>query len=245
MPLTEAEVRQILIREKKRKRRRKRVIRRITFLIILLLTLILGIGIFLNRDALNSPFTGKGVIFIDPGHGGVDSGADGLGRNEADDVLELGLAVRDELEDMGYKVYMSRTTDEDVGRKERGEMANKRKAKFMISLHRNQSNTEGEGVEVWIPAANDSESRILGENIMEALGEQGFYARGTHAGTLVDPNDDYYENSVPTMPSCLAEIGFISDKGDNKLYSVNLKENAKAIAKAIDKSFVEVYGESE
>ena len=35
------------------------------------------------------------------------------------------------------------------------------------------------------------------------------------------------------MPSCLIELGFISDDEDNKLFDENAEEYAKAIAKGI------------
>ena len=35
------------------------------------------------------------------------------------------------------------------------------------------------------------------------------------------------------MPSCLIELGFISDEQDNKLFDENINEYAKAIAEGI------------
>lgn len=242
MYLTDDEIIAILLKEKKRKRRRRRVLRRLTCLAVFILILILGIGLFINRGVLDTPFNGRGVIFIDPGHGGVDGGSTALGRKEKDDTLALSLVVKEELEEMGFKVYMSRTDDSDVDRAERGKMANNKHAKLMISIHRNQDDkSEGEGVEIWIPSDNNKESRLLGENIISELEKQGFYNRGVRSGTLVNSKDDYYENSVPTMPSCIVETGFVSKASDNKLFDSKLKENGKAIAKAIEKTFASLY----
>ena len=244
MYLSDAEIRAILIKEKKRKRRRKRIIRRITALVVLILALILAIGLIANRDAFHSPFVGRGVIFLDVGHGGGDPGSQAMKHVEKDDTLKLTLAVKKELEDLGFKVYLSRDDDSDIDRAARGEMANEKNAKLMISFHRNKSpNGDGEGVEVWIPSSNSKECQTLGQNILDALVAQGFYGRGVHPGTLTDPNEDYYENSTPTMPSCIAEVGFVNWKKDNQLFDDNLEENAKALAKAIEASFVAIYGE--
>ncbi len=242
MQLTDDEIRAILIREKKKKRRRKRIIRRITALVILLLIIILGVGLFTHRDAFNAPFVGRGIIFIDPGHGGADPGSEALGRAEKDDTLTLALEVKKNLEDLDYKVVMSRSDDSTVEREDRGAIANEAEAQLFISIHRNQA-TEGDGVEVWIPSSNSKEAQLLGQNILDAMEKQGFYARGVHPGTLLDPNDDYYENSVPEMPSCIVETGFVSSKKDNKLYDSKLQENAKALADAIDKTFIALYEE--
>ena len=241
MQLTDNEIREILIREKKRKRKRKRVIRRIVLLIVAVLVLILGIGIFINRDARA---TARGIVFIDAGHGGIDGGSCVGDRKEKDDTLKLALAVQDELERLGFKVEMSRTKDKDVDREQRGEMANSKKAQLFVSLHRNQADA-GEGVEVYVPSDGNKESELLGKNILDALVEQGFARRDVRRGTLVTENEDYYENSVPTMPSCLVEVGFVQNKKDNQLYDDNLEANAEAIANAIESTFASLYEVSE
>lgn len=237
MQLTDAEIREILIREKRRKLVRKRKFKRVMLLLLAILLLVLAIGIFINRDANVSP---RGRIFIDAGHGGVDGGSKVGKRLEKDDTLTLALLVQEDLEKMGFKVYMSREKDEDVDRAERGKMANKKKAQLFVSIHRNQAD-EGNGVEVFIPAKDDSSSRLLGKNIFEALVGQGFTERTIRAGTLVSATEDYLENSVPTMPSCLVEVGFLQSKKDNTLFDDNLEANAQAIASAIESTFIELY----
>lgn len=241
MQLTDAEIREILIREKKRKKKRKKLVRRIGLLILFICVLVLAIGIFVNRDAR---IMGRGVIFIDAGHGGVDGGSKVGDRLEKDDTLRLTLAVKEELQELGFKVYTSRTKDEDVDRAERGKIANKKKAQLFVSIHRNQAN-EGNGVEVYIPSTNDAASRLLGEKVLAALVSQGFEERTVRVGTLVTENDDYLENSVPDMPSCLVEVGFVSSGKDNKLFDDNLKENAKSMALAIEETFAELYESDE
>lgn len=237
MQLTDAEIREILIREKKRKRRRRKIIRRISLLFLLICVLVLAIGIFVNRDAR---ITGRGIIFIDAGHGGVDGGSSVGNRLEKNDTLKLTLAIRDDLQKLGFKVCVSRDRDEDVDRAERGKMANKKNAQLFISIHRNQAD-EGNGVEVYIPSTNDSSSRLLAENLLAALVKQGFAERSVRVGTLVSDKDDYLENKVPDMPSCLVEVGFISSNKDNKLFDDQLQDNAQAMSLAIEETFAELY----
>lgn len=242
MQLTDDEIREILIRQKKLKKRRQKKLRRLVLLIVAVLVIVLAVGIFINKDAR---INARGIIFIDAGHGGVDGGSKVGSRLEKEDTLALSLAVADELEDMGFKVCMSRTTnDEDVDREERGRMANKKNAQLFLSIHRNQA-SEGEGVEVFIPSKNDKESRMLGTKVLNALVEQGFAERTVRAGTLITENDDYVENSVPTMPSALVEVGFMQNKHDNKLFDDNLENNARAIAEAIETTFDAIYTEEE
>ena len=59
------------------------------------------------------------VILIDPGHGGIDGGAKSkTGTIEKDINLQISLKLRDNLEEKGYKVYMTRDNDEGLYEKE-------------------------------------------------------------------------------------------------------------------------------
>lgn len=42
------------------------------------------------------------------------------------------------------------------------------------------------------------------------------------------------------MPSCLAEMGFITDDGDNALFDKNLQSYAAAIADAVETTLGEI-----
>lgn len=112
----------------------------------------------------------------------------------------------------------------------------------MVSIHRNKAgDPRAQGVEVFLPKDNNEKSRYLGKQIMKQLNDEGFAKRRVRSGTLVSENNEYDELSVNKMPSCLVEVGFISNKHDNKLFDNNLKGNAKAIADAIDKTYSHYY----
>ncbi|NLA69565.1 MAG: N-acetylmuramoyl-L-alanine amidase [Clostridiales bacterium] len=242
MKLTDEEIKRILIKEKRKKARRRKMTRRITALIVLIFAIVISIGIYVNRDKVSKIGEGRGIIYINAGHGGVDGGTSGYGRLEKDDNLKLALKVRDYLEDKNFDVVMARETDEDVDASQRSKEAEDVGAQIMVSLHRNQVNDgEARGVEIWISSDNPSDDNLLSENILNALVKNGFESRGVRSGTLTDPNDDYYENIIKGMTSCLIEVGFVSDKSDNKLFDNKLDENAKAIADAIELSFEQLY----
>ena len=76
---------------------------------------------------------------------------------------------------------------------------------------------------------------------MHALGRAGFEERTIRAGTLNNPDEDYEELAVTTMPSALIEVGFLSSSIDNDLFDNNLKNNAKAISNAIELTFMTLY----
>lgn len=243
MQLTDEEIRVILRREKRKKRRRQRARRRF-LLVLLLIIAVIVVGLIKFRpesEPVVNEVPVRGIIFIDPGHGGDDPGSDNGARYEKDDTLRLGLAVRTYLEGEGFEVHMSRTTDETVERADRAKMANDCKAQLMVSIHRNKADGNGEGVEAFIPKANTTESRLLASNIIKALAAEGFAERTVRAGTLNDPEEDYSEIATTTMPSCLIEVGFISNMGDNERFDKNLDKNASAIANAVNDTFKALY----
>lgn len=249
MQLTDAEIREILIREKRKKKQRQRRRRRITLAVIVLLFIILiaaivhAVGGRSGSPSASSESPAgdtRGIIFIDPGHGGEDPGSDSDGRYEKDDTLKLGLAVKDQLIKLGFTVYMSREDDSTVDRTERGRMANKAKAQLMVSIHRNKADG-GEGVEAYIPMSDTDEARLLADNIIRSLVTQGFTERTVRAGTLTSSAEDYEENAASDMPSCLVEVGFINNGEDNARFDNNIDGNALAIATAISDTFRTLY----
>ena len=78
-------------------------------------------------------------VILDPGHGGSDPGAVYQGRNEKDDVLNLAQAVGQILEDNGYNVVFTRTTDVFDTPFEKAVIGNNSGADLFVSLHRDAS----------------------------------------------------------------------------------------------------------
>jgi N-acetylmuramoyl-L-alanine amidase len=80
-------------------------------------------------------------IVIDPGHGGRDPGAIGLGGiKEKNVVLDVALRLRKILRKRGgYKVYLTRSKDLFLDLDERTVIANKKSADLFISIHANAS----------------------------------------------------------------------------------------------------------
>jgi N-acetylmuramoyl-L-alanine amidase len=84
--------------------------------------------------------TFKPVIVLDPGHGGMDSGAEKHGTVEKNVVLAFGLVLRDLLEKTGrYKVLMTRSDDTFIPLDERTRFAERNKANLFIAIHADYS----------------------------------------------------------------------------------------------------------
>jgi N-acetylmuramoyl-L-alanine amidase len=111
----------------------------------------------------------KPLIVIDPGHGGVDPGAQGVnGSIEKDVVLEVGLALRDFLiADGNYDVVMTRDSDAFIGLRDRVDIARRSRADLFISLHADsidRSGIRGASVYTLSEKASDAEAARLAES---------------------------------------------------------------------------------
>ncbi len=90
------------------------------------------------------------TIMLDPGHGGKDPGAVFNGKFEKDIVLRMSRVLGKMLEEKGFEVLYTRTTDVFVPLEERTAMANSKNVDLFISLHANaHRNRSVRGFEVY------------------------------------------------------------------------------------------------
>ena len=100
----------------------------------------------------------KKVIVIDPGHGGIDSGTNGVnGLMEKDLVLAEGLRLAAILKQRGYSVRMTRDSDVFIPLRERVAIGRQNRADLMISLHAD-SNPDADVSGLSIYTLNDGRS---------------------------------------------------------------------------------------
>ena len=120
-------------------------------------------------EALPPPARGRRggpVIVVDPGHGGVETGATGpSGAVEKDLALALARRLKIALERAtGAAVVLTRDEDRQVPLDERAAIANHNRAELFISVHLNASKRRGAvGAETYFlsPDATDDEARTL------------------------------------------------------------------------------------
>lgn len=171
-------------------------------------------------------------IFIDPGHGGVDSGAVNGTRLEKDDNLKMSIAVGDRLVSAGFKVEYSRTDDRFVSLQDRVKLANDSNADLFLSFHRNAYiRNSANGVEFWIcsdPQRNTIEwANTIYTSVVSVSAQS---QRGIKSGHL-------YVCKNTTMPAVLLEIGFITNNADNILFDNYFSRYADAITSAVSIRF--------
>jgi len=125
------------------------------------------------------------TVVIDPGHGGIETGAKGrFGNLEKDITLAISLKLKTLIEkNMGFEVVLTRDRDVDVSLENRSAAANNRKAGLFISIHANGAvQKKAAGSETFFLSLNatDEETRRLAylEN------------NGNDLQTHIDPSTD-------------------------------------------------------
>ena len=124
------------------------------------------------------------VILIDPGHGGIDGGAQSKnGTIEKDINLQISLKLKENLINKGYTVYMTRDIDEGLYQKgttirekkrddlkRRTEMKVETNCDIFVSIHQNMfAQSKCYGAQVWY-ASNDK-STSLANVVQDSLKE--------------------------------------------------------------------------
>jgi N-acetylmuramoyl-L-alanine amidase len=113
------------------------------------------------------------IIVLDPGHGGMDSGAVKLGTVEKDVVLAFGHVLRDQLEKTGrYKILMTRDDDTFVPLDERRMFAERNKASLFIAIHADYAQSRARGATIFTlrdRVAKDLERSAKGKAADRAL----------------------------------------------------------------------------
>lgn len=131
-------------------------------------------------------------IAIDPGHGGIDSGAVENGLREADLMLDFAHELTEKLIRAGFEVVLTRRRDEFVGLEARMTEARASKADLLISLHADalpEGQAAGAAIFTWNSEADDRASRQLASRHDRADLVAGLDLAGTDdhiAATLMD-----------------------------------------------------------
>ncbi len=175
---------------------------------------------------------GKYTVVIDPGHGGPDPGAVGIGGlRETDVVLDVSLQVTKILRSKGVKVNLTRRYEVDLDLPPRVAIANRLNANAFVSIHANASRTalrDVNGIETFYfsgYSASSLANRIQKQVLAVSPGTPD---RGVRRGR-------FYVIRRTRMPAVLVEMGFVTGKIDApRLKNKNHRRNlALAISKGI------------
>lgn len=175
------------------------------------------------------------LVVIDPGHGGIDTGAVSNNLIEKNLNLEISKYIYNRLKELNIPVVITREEDEYLPKDERIKriklLTNNNPNNILISNHMNAGG--GEGVEIVYSLKNND---ILSEEIIEAIEEKGQIKRKVYQRRLPEnPNKDYYyilRESNSNEP-LLIEYGFIDNKNDQVKLKNNLLDYGEAVVEVI------------
>ena len=175
-------------------------------------------------------------IVIDPGHGGVDSGAVANNIKEKDYTLKISKYMYDRFKSLGIPVRLTRDSDVTLRPKDRVKKIlsffGNGKNVIVISNHLNAG--RGDGAEVIYALRNKN---TLSKKIIDEIEKTGQNTRKYYQLRLPsNTKKDYYfiHRDTPNTESLIVEYGFVdSPKDDVSQIKNNYKQLAEAVIKAI------------
>ena len=135
------------------------------------------------------------VIVIDAGHGGKDPGAVGYKKyREKIIVMDIGKKLKKILTSRGYKVYMTRDSDNFVKLSHRTEYANKKSADIFISIHANavakKNAAKVHGIESYFlsKSRSDRAKKVAEIENSADISDMNYYGKESFLNTLNSHN---------------------------------------------------------
>lgn len=179
-----------------------------------------------DASIISFPLLGK-IIYLDAGHGGLDSGAISNNIKEKDINLQIILKLKEKLEATGATVLLTRKDDNDLANKNatrrkksdfdnRINLINTSKADLYISIHQNQYyNDMYYGPQVFYIKGNENLATIVQEELNYL----------TKTKRKIKTINNVYMYKRINKPGILIECGFLSNKTErNKLNNPKYQE---------------------
>jgi N-acetylmuramoyl-L-alanine amidase len=184
----------------------------------------------ISTPPVNSPQVPKGrlVVMIDPGHGGKDPGAIGIGGlREKNVILPISQRVAAILEQQGIQVILTRTSDYFVDLAPRVDMARQKRADLFVSIHANSiaNRPDVNGLETYYFDSGQRLAQTIHNNILQSLDINDRRVRKAR----------FYVLRKNTIPAVLVEVGFVTGVEDAPRLGTPAYQNqmAQAIANGI------------
>lgn len=181
------------------------------------------------------------VVFIDPGHGGIDPGAIYKDIYEKDINLSISFKLKELLEQENIKVYMTRSGDYDLAvtnaqnRKRsdlsrRSNIINRSGSDLYVSIHLNMTTSSTwYGAQVFY-SDNDPNNEYLASLIQKQL------AKDTQTKRKISMTNEMYLHNRIEIPGVLVEAGFLSNP--NERYLLKTDDYQYKLAKSIKEGIV-------
>lgn len=176
---------------------------------------------FVSAEENNLPLLGH-IIYIDPGHGGLDPGAIYMDIKEAPINLEISKKLEESLTKKGAIVYMTRYDDYDLSLpnasnhkrsdlNQRIKLINESDCSLFLSVHLNADVSESwYGAQVFYDDVN-SENAVLAEFL------QNEFSTSLKSKRKIKEINDLYLYRKVERPGVLVEVGFLSNANERYL----------------------------
>ncbi|MCC6128050.1 MAG: N-acetylmuramoyl-L-alanine amidase [Chlamydiae bacterium] len=180
----------------------------------------------------------QATIIIDIGHGGPDRGARASGPfcEEKRICLQTGRLVKKYLDQLGYRVILTRATDVYISLPRRVEMADQARASLFVSIHYNSApSSQAKGIEVFYPESGKQKvrsaaSKKLAQTILSRVIQRtSAISRGVKKG-------NFFVIRETSMPAVIVEGGFISNAEERSCLKDHtyIDKIARGVADGID-----------
>lgn len=186
------------------------------------------------------PMLKNKTIYIDPGHGGRDPGAIYKDIKESDINLQISKYLKEELENNGAQVYLTRIGDYDLSENNarnhkkndltaRARLINESNCDMYISIHLNSDpSPTWNGIQIFYTDNNENNKKIA-----ETIKEQLKLKRKTK-----ELKNMYLFEKI-SQPGILIEAGFISNPNDR--YKLKQSEYQQELSKNITEGIIKYF----
>jgi N-acetylmuramoyl-L-alanine amidase len=178
---------------------------------------------------------GRTLVMLDPGHGGRDPGAIGLGGlREVDVILPIAKRVADILEKQGIAVKMTRSSDNYVGLDERVAISREAGATLFVSIHANSIDNRSDvnGLEVYHYNIGQSFADTVHRTVVDYVNKNGFYLNDRRVRSA-----RFLVLRKSTIPAILVETGYLTNEAE--VARLRRDDYQKVMAEGIAKGIVQ------
>ncbi len=154
------------------------------------------------------PQQGQLTVVLDPGHGGGDPGAVGIGGLREKDInLIISRRIQTALEAQGITVLMTRADDREVELQPRVDFSDRADADIFVSIHANaisMSRPDVNGLETYYYSSGQRLAQTIHDSVLQRTDLRD---RGVRTAR-------FYVLVRTSMPAVLVETGFVTGRED-------------------------------
>ncbi len=192
-----------------------------------------------EEAAIKAEDSGKRIIVLDPGHGGIDVGARAAsGEEEKDIVLMFSRALKENIEKTGrYKVFLTRDSDKFITLDGRVSFARRHQAALFISVHAdslaNPFGVRGATIYTLSERASDQAAALLAEKENLSDANAGFQVSEDNNG-VVDILFDLTQRETKVFSAAFARLVKRSVQGAMELNKNPIRSARFRVLRAYD-----------